>query len=828
MADTKRLSAPGPSTKNFVGGGDEQPTDSKAFVDEGLLSPVEHPPVLQDPAPDIPIEELPTAYRFTIPKSYLEQANSHELGQLVSLATSPLFIPLPSERQYLTYGPGKAPRSCGIFMEQMPHYTGGRYSMFLLGVILSQVLDVTIITNTPAPFEKDFLGYNLSRFRRIVDTRWGMNISENSFDFVIGVPNVGGQFAKAYSERFGIPCYLVLFESPNFKGATYPSGQDATEEYWKNYKKCLLTCDGIVSPSAVSSQWAQEWLPDFEGPWFVLEPPINQLVADAALAGIADPVFDDTAETDDELARSEARERKAEPEYGTELVFCARMVDFKNPIGVFDALAKRLKEPAHVTVMGRVGPNEQARIDTKKPEWEKNGLIVDVMGMVDDRAKFEAIKRADVMLFPSLFEGFGMPPEEALYMHTPCVAYDLPVLRRSYGDGLFYAPLGDEKAFANLVAQVLDPENAGWVSERVAQGRSRILAWCTLKTSTKKALDIFRVGGYGPKLSVGMIVFNGDTYLTEALDGVYDIAHEIIIVEGAVEGMWQHADERGSSTDATLQKIAAYPDPDGKIVLVPPPRDHRWNDKIEMQNEIASRVTGDIYLKMDSDEIWNPQDVVRLMKEFEKDRELAVIRVGFHHFWTNFTTVAVGCPQWESIIPRMWRWRSGFHHEKSFNCFVDSDGHPVREENNYKTLQITDKLVHHFGYVLPVSKVRAKLGYYAGRGIETNVEDRYTNWQQGQETQPTTGGGTAEPFGTTTDLKVEADRWYDLKVEKTENPHCFTGRLSLHRLLFCIRRSRFMIKGPISRKSGLQFHIPIISAQYRFQLDRVRQKKPDS
>lgn len=748
MTDTKRLSAPGPSTKNFVDGGGEPPTDSKVFVDEGLPSSVEHAPVPQDPAPDISIEELPTAYRLTIPKRYLEKANSHDLGLLLDLATSPLFIPLPSERQYLTYGPSKAPRSCGIFMEQMPHYTGGRYSMFLLGVILSQVMDVKIITNTPAPFEKDFLGYNLDKFQRVVDTRWGMGVSENEneFDFVIGVPNVGGQFAKAYAERCGIPCYLVLFESPNFKGATYPSGSDATEDYWKNYKKCLLTCDGIVSPSAVSSQWAKEWLPDFKGPWFVLEPPINQVVADAALAGIADPVFDDVVEADDELARSEARERDTATRYRFELVFCARMVDFKNPIGVFDALAKTLQEPAHVTVMGRVGPNEQKRIDKKRPEWEKDGLTVDVMGMVDDRAKFEAIKRADVMLFPSLFEGFGMPPEEALYMHTPCVAYDLPVLRCSYGDGLFYAALGDEKAFAELVARVLDPENAGWVAETVARGRDRVLTWCTLEASTRKSIDIFRIGGYGPKLSVGMIVFNGDAYLTEALDGVYDIAHEIIIVEGAVEGMWRHADERGSSTDSTLQKIAAYPDPDEKIVLVTPSKDHRWMDKIEMQNEIASRVTGDIYLKMDSDEIWNPQDVVRLIKEFEKDQELAVIRVGFNHFWTNFTTVAVGCPQWESIIPRMWRWRPGFHHEKSFNCFVDADGRPVREEHDYKTLQVTDKLVYHFGYVQPASRVRAKLGYYAGRGIETNVEDRYTNWQPGQETQPTTGGGTAEPF----------------------------------------------------------------------------------
>ena len=167
---------------------------------------------------------------------------------------------------------------------------------------------------------------------------------------------------------------------------------------------------------------------------------------------------------------------------------------------------------------------------------------------------------------------------------------------------------------------------------------------------------------------------------------------------------------------------------------------------MEMQNAIAKLVTGDIYMKLDSDEIWKPQDVVRIMKMFAEDRELAIVRVGFHHFWTSFATVAVGCPQWESKIPRMWRWRSGFHHEKTFNSFVDVDGRPVRPETGYKEAVVEDKLVYHFGYVQPTSKIRAKLGYYAGRGIERNVEDRYSNWRPGEETQPTTGGGTAEPF----------------------------------------------------------------------------------
>lgn len=752
MSSTKRFEGDPSlieSSKNFLDGSGPDPTKHLVDGEEGATSMGERP-LGADKAPgdlpDIQIEELPTAYRLTIPKRFLERANSHELGQLVRLATSPLFIPLPSERQYLTYGPNRKVRSCGIWMEQLPHYTGGRYSIYLIAVILSQFMDVTIITNQKAPFESDFEGYDLSRFNRIVDTRWGMDISENTFDFVVGIPNVGGQFAKSYAERFGTPCYLVLFETPNFKAETCPDAPDAHEAYWANYKKCLLTCDGIISPSTVSSQKAQEWLPNYKGAWFVLPPPINQLVADLALAGFEDPVFDPILD-EGVYVGAEVVEGTQEVAAEAELVFCARMVQFKNPIGVFDQLAKVLSAPAHVTVMGKVGQREQAHIAAKQAAWKASGLRVEVKGFVDDRAKFEAIKRADVMLFPSVFEGFGMPPEEAIYMHVPCVAYDLPVLQGSYGDGLFYAPIGDAKAFAEKVAWVLASENKSEVRETVARGREQILGWCTTEACGRRALEIFRVGGHGPRLSVGMIVFNGDTYITEVLDGVYDLAHEIIIVEGAVEGMWTHADQRGSSTDATLQKIAAYPDPGGKIVLVTPLPYHRWVDKVEMQNEIAERVTGDVYMKLDDDEIWNPQDVVRIIKMFESDPELAIVRVGFNHFWTNFTTVAVGCPQWESKIPRFWRWGNGFRHTRSFNHFIDAHGDPVRPESGYKEAVVSDKLVYHFGYVKPLSRVQAKLGYYAGRGIEKDVKDRYSNWRQGDETQPTTGGGTARPFG---------------------------------------------------------------------------------
>ena len=43
-----------------------------------------------------------------------------------------------------------------------------------------------------------------------------------------------------------------------------------------------------------------------------------------------------------------------------------------------------------------------------------------------------------LVVAPSIMEGFGMVPLESLAVGTPCVAYELPVLRQNYGDLITY------------------------------------------------------------------------------------------------------------------------------------------------------------------------------------------------------------------------------------------------------------------------------------------------------------------------------------------------------------------------------------------------------
>ncbi len=60
------------------------------------------------------------------------------------------------------------------------------------------------------------------------------------------------------------------------------------------------------------------------------------------------------------------------------------------------------------------------------------------LGQITDGYMKFLLRGAKALLFPSLEEGFGIPPLEALALGTPVIASDIPVLREIYGDTVHY------------------------------------------------------------------------------------------------------------------------------------------------------------------------------------------------------------------------------------------------------------------------------------------------------------------------------------------------------------------------------------------------------
>ncbi|HKT20587.1 MAG TPA: glycosyltransferase [Stellaceae bacterium] len=73
------------------------------------------------------------------------------------------------------------------------------------------------------------------------------------------------------------------------------------------------------------------------------------------------------------------------------------------------------------------------------------------------------VKTARVALAPSLFEGLGLPPIEALAAGTPAIVSDIPVKREVFADipMLFHDPT-DPRDLARAIQFLLDHEEQGW------------------------------------------------------------------------------------------------------------------------------------------------------------------------------------------------------------------------------------------------------------------------------------------------------------------------------------------------------------------------------
>lgn len=97
-------------------------------------------------------------------------------------------------------------------------------------------------------------------------------------------------------------------------------------------------------------------------------------------------------------------------------------------------------------------------------------------GEVDSDTLQRLHESATVLLFPSLLEGFGFPPLEALVAGVPVIASDIPVHRETMGG---ITPLVDPQAveaWADAVARVLDG-SITCPTDATAQLRERGIGW---------------------------------------------------------------------------------------------------------------------------------------------------------------------------------------------------------------------------------------------------------------------------------------------------------------------------------------------------------------
>jgi glycosyltransferase involved in cell wall biosynthesis len=81
----------------------------------------------------------------------------------------------------------------------------------------------------------------------------------------------------------------------------------------------------------------------------------------------------------------------------------------------------------------------------------RQGDRVQLMGRLDFDVLRALVAGADLLVMPSLHEGAGLPPIEAMASHTAVLASDIPALRETCGDGADFFDPRDAHALAGLL-----------------------------------------------------------------------------------------------------------------------------------------------------------------------------------------------------------------------------------------------------------------------------------------------------------------------------------------------------------------------------------------
>jgi glycosyltransferase involved in cell wall biosynthesis len=93
-------------------------------------------------------------------------------------------------------------------------------------------------------------------------------------------------------------------------------------------------------------------------------------------------------------------------------------------------------------------------------------------GFVPDETLAALYRLASVFVFPSLYEGFGLPPFEAMAAGVPVVTSNVSSLPEVVGDAALLVDPMDAGAIADAIARVLD--DASLRAELVRRGRARV------------------------------------------------------------------------------------------------------------------------------------------------------------------------------------------------------------------------------------------------------------------------------------------------------------------------------------------------------------------
>lgn len=359
---------------------------------------------------------------------------------------------------------------------------GGEYYMFkLLEYLAKRGNEVIIFTTTKASYTeslsniKNMTIYYRGKFPKLfkgsglINRLW-YNIytkikiepfikKEKGIDFIIGYHREDTIKTNKLAKKFDKISVTFVFETPDWMNSQLKDRW--REEYkgrfkksWLLTKEALKTIDVIFPISNLTRRENEKWL--------------NRRIETPIYPGMDRSIVDKVNNIKKE----------------NQIIYIGRLNAYKNVDLLIKALSK-IHSPPNLVICGD-GEEKKKLIDLATKLKVKCNFKLDVSG----NEKWIEIKKSLFMVFPTSFEGFGMPPMEALYCRIPCICTDIPILREVYQNKVEYFKDGNINDLVNKINFLL--RNPDYCKKRGVEGRKYILSRYSWDKAAKKLEGILK------------------------------------------------------------------------------------------------------------------------------------------------------------------------------------------------------------------------------------------------------------------------------------------------------------------------------------------------
>lgn len=244
-------------------------------------------------------------------------------------------------------------------------------------------------------------------------------------DWIFGVLRDSAINAVDIGKKLNIPIANFIYETPAWLEDV--GGEMFKRDYvgyhrklWEDTREAYLASDVLLPNSELSGRYASEWLGGKE---------------------ISEPIYPGLDPLETTLKEGVVTEEK-------NLLYIGRLSKLKK----VDVLVKAVKSCTTKPTLHICGDGEEMN-DLKMLASDCDRIHFH--GFVSDDELWTRYQQCEILVYPTAFEGFGMPPMQAFSFKKPCIASDLPILKSIYEDYIDYTPMGDVQALRKKIDEML-------------------------------------------------------------------------------------------------------------------------------------------------------------------------------------------------------------------------------------------------------------------------------------------------------------------------------------------------------------------------------------